>query len=382
MIVKSVPSEEEKSLAEREAALLAQHADKNEESEKTPEAKTEGEEVEAGKEEGTVVIPPEVLDMSGANAPVVPEVPVVETPVAEVPIVETPAVEAPIVDVPLTAKRDLPEDVEAYLKYREETGRGFEDYVNLNRDLSKADPDELLRGYLLETQVGLDASDIATQMEEDYSFDVDIDDQRDINRKTRAKKIDIAKAKEHYAKQQEAYGVPLESRTDAAPRAESEEEVAYKQYLTEAANAEAASKVVGDHFLSTTEALFGAEFKGFEFGIDDQTLTYSPAETSELKKVHSDPSNFTKKFIDEKGLLKDPEGYHRALSIAMNPEKYAKFFYEQGRAGATDATMKGLKNIDMETRSVPAPTTKSGFKVKAVGAPERKGLTIKTIKNL
>ena len=54
----------------------------------------------------------------------------------------------------------LPEDVASYLKYKKDTGRGFEDYVKLNRDFENYDSDTLLREYLTETEEGLDKEDI------------------------------------------------------------------------------------------------------------------------------------------------------------------------------------------------------------------------------
>jgi hypothetical protein len=36
--------------------------------------------------------------------------------------------------------------------------------------------------------------------------------------------------------------------------------------------------------------------------------------------------------LNEDGLIEDAVGYHKALAVAMNPEKFAKFFYEQGKA--------------------------------------------------
>lgn len=339
LIVKEVTAVAEKSTQEVEAELLAKH----DEEVKALEETTEAEAPQASEEEGQVV------DTSGWSDDQI---------IAEI--------KKRGIDYN-SSKKELPEDVEAFIKYKEETGRGFEDYVNLNRDIDQIDPDVLLRDYLLETEVGLDAEDIDIQMEEDYSFDVDLDEESVINRKTRAKKKDIVKAKEFFAKQKEAYGTPLESRTGSAPQVEAEDLEAYKQYLAEVTTLEQENKVRGDHFLKATETLFGSDFKGFDFTIDDQTIKYSPADASELKEIHSDPSNFAKRFIGEDGLLNDAEGYHKALSVGMNPEKFAKFFYEQGRSSATGDTMKKLKNVDMDTRRTPEVGGKGGFQVRAVG---------------
>jgi hypothetical protein len=85
--------------------------------------------------------------------------------------------------------------------------------------------------------------------------------------------------------------------------------------------------------------------------------------------------------LDEQGLMKDASGYHRSLSIAMNPEKFAKFFYEQGQSDATEGTMKGIKNIQMSERRVPEiGKTTDGFQVKAVNPDSGRNLKIRSIK--
>jgi len=79
-------------------------------------------------------------------------------------------------------------------------------------------------------------------------------------------------------------------------------------------------------------------------------------------------------------LLSDAEGYHRSLAMAMHPDKFAQFFYEQGKASATENVMRKTKNIDMKTRNTPEAQAKSGFQVKSVSSPSSNGLKIKSIK--
>jgi hypothetical protein len=129
-----------------------------------------------------------------------------------------------------------------------------------------------------------------------------------------------------------------------------------------------------------TSEVFGNEFKGFEFSIEDNKLVYAPADATELKKIHSDPSNFSKKFIGEDGLLKDPVGYHKALAVAMNPEKFAKFFYEQGKSEAVDDVMRKTKNVNMSTRQAPQSTSVGGTQIRAVDQDSGRGLRIKSKK--
>jgi len=135
-----------------------------------------------------------------------------------------------------------------------------------------------------------------------------------------------------------------------------------------------------DWFYKKTDNVFGSEFKGFEFTLDDKKVTYSPGDATELKKAQSDPNNFIGKFLNEDGLIEDAVGYHKALSIAMNPDKFAKFFYEQGKAEATDDVMRKTKNINMSERKTPEVTSKGGMQIKSLGNDSGRGLKIRSKK--
>ena len=136
-------------------------------------------------------------------------------------------------------------------------------------------------------------------------------------------------------------------------------------------------------FDQKTNELFSNEFKGFEFDVNDKKLVFSPGEASELKSVQSTPANFIGKFLDENGLMKDAKGYHRSLAIAMNPDKFAKYFYEQGIADATENVTKKMKNINMGEQRVPEVSNiKDGLQVKAVNPDSGKSLKIRSIKRI
>mgnify|MGYP003114614355 CR=1 FL=1 len=274
---------------------------------------------------------------------------------------------------------ELPEDVSAYLKYKQETGRGFEDYVKLNRDFEDMDSDSLLREYLISTEDGLDIEDINVLMQ-DYQYNEDEHEESEIKKIKLAKKKAIATAKKYFAKQKEYYKQPLESRTDAISESDSEELKAYRQYLQESKTLEQENLKKRDWFEKKTDDLFNQEFKGFEFKIGDTSLTYSPGSPDELKKLQSTPYNFINRFIGPDGLLKDATGYHRALAIAMNPEKFAQFFYEQGKSSGTEDVMRKTKNINMSERTAPETTVKGGMKIRSLNADSGKGLKIKSVK--
>ena len=99
-----------------------------------------------------------------------------------------------------------------------------------------------------------------------------------------------------------------------------------------------------------------------------------------MKKIQQDASNFVKKFIDNDGLINDAVGYHRSMAIAMNPEKFAKFFYEQGKSTQADDTMRKMKNTDMSMRKAPEVTSKGGMQVKSLNLTQVEDLKIRSRK--
>jgi len=284
----------------------------------------------------------------------------------------------------LTREREeaepLPEDVAAYFKYKKETGRGIDDFVKLSKDFNTMNENTLLKEYLSVTEEGLDELDIQDLMEE-YSYDEELDDESTIKKAKIAKKKVIAKAKKYFTEQKETYKQPLESRGQAQSLEANEEFQAYKQYIESAKTQQEEAERKRQWFVKKTDDVFNDEFKGFEFSLDDKKLVFNPGSASELKKSQESPMNFIQKYLDDNGLMKDAVGYHRSLAVAMNPEKFAKFFYEQGKSEATDDVTRKIKNINMSERRAPEVISKNGFSVKALNPDSGKGLKIRSIKN-
>jgi hypothetical protein len=275
----------------------------------------------------------------------------------------------------------LPEDVAAYMKYKKETGRGFEDFLKLKKDFDAMDPDSLLKEYLAITQEGLDEDDIEALMD-DYRYDEDIDDESKIKKVKIAKKKVVAEAKKFFNEQKEKYKLPLESSGIGISESEKEEYEAYKQYIQQSKTIQEENDRKRKWFDQKSDEVFSKDFKGFEFNINDKKITFSPGDSAELRKIQSNPMNFINKFLDDSGLMKDATGYHKSLSVAMNPEKFAKFFYEQGLADATDDVLRKTKNINMSERRAPEVINKGGMQVKSVTPDSGRSLKIRSIKKV
>lgn len=277
---------------------------------------------------------------------------------------------------------ELPEDVSAFLKYKKETGRGINDFLKLSKDFDSMEPEQLVKDYLSATQEGLDTEDIDALME-DYSYDEDIDDESKIKKTKIERKKIINEAKKFFNNQKEKYKMPLESSPASLSQEEKEEYDLYREYTKQSKTVEEENSRKRQWFTQKTDEVFDNEFKGFEFDVNNKKIAYTPGDAKELKKLQSNPENFIKKFLDESGLIKDAAGYHRSLAIAMNPEKFAKFFYEQGQADATEGTLKGIKNINMSERRAPEVSkTNDGMQVKAMNPDSGRSLKIRSIKRI
>jgi len=279
------------------------------------------------------------------------------------------------------SNEELPEDVAAYFEYKKKTGRGISDYAKLQQDFDSMDEDTLLRNYLATTEDGLDSEDIDVLMS-DYEYDSDIDDESDIKKIKLAKKKAIGKAKRYFNEQKEIYHKPLESSTAKLSESDSKKLEEYDQYIKQATSFEEEQKRRRDWFVEKTEELF-SDFKGFDFKVgEDKILTYKPINAEELKKTNLDTNNFINKFLGENGLMKDAAGFHKALAIASNADRYARFFYEQGLAAGTEDVTKKMKNIKMSERQAPEATSKGGVQIKSLSSDSGRGLKIKKIKRV
>jgi len=378
--VREVGFEEEKSTQETEAALLDKHAE--EQGEPVGEQKVEESVVSA---EGVVV------DVQHAN-----EEEETNTIKAVVPneVLTDDSVLSYIKDRydkdvnnlnDLFDEREsndaLPEDVSAFLKFKKETGRGIEDFVAVNKDYDKANPDDLLYDYWKQTKPHLDNEDIDFELDSKFGFDEEVDEEDEVRRRKIAKKEELVKAKEYFGKQKEQYQMPLESRAEGVPDADREGYEAYRKYVEESKGLQDVSEKKRKIFEEETGKVFNKDFEGFKFSVEGKDLLYKPAEADKLRESQSDINNFITSHLDDEGVIKDAAAYHRSIAVAMNPESFAKFFYEQGKSDAVDDYSKESKNIDMNVRSAPEALSKGGFKVTALNDDHGNRLRIRSPKN-
>lgn len=273
-------------------------------------------------------------------------------------------------------EQSLPEDVAKFMEFKKETGRSFDDYARLQQDWNKVDDTSVMREYYKQTKPHLDAEEIDYLINEEFSYDSELDDDKDIKKKKIAYKEELYKARNHFEGLKEKYKAPLESRAADIPDNYKEALSFYNQYREQSEQETKAQQERSRVFMERTNNLFSDEFKGFEFKAGEKKQIFKPSDVNRVKEVQSDISNFFNQHLDENGIVKDINAYHKALYAAQNADALFNFAYEQGRADATDGIVKETKNIDMNVRENVA-TESGGTKFRAVSADEEFSFKIK-----
>ena len=262
--------------------------------------------------------------------------------------------------------KTLPENLQKVVDFMEETGGTLEDYVRLNQDYSKLENQDLLFEYYKQTKPHLNTEEINFLMEDQFSFDEEEDDERDIRRKKLALKEQVASAKAHLDGQKSKYYEEIK----AGSKLTKEQQKAinfFNRYNKESEVTQKTAKKNSDIFTQKTDQVFNDKFKGFEYDVGDKKYRFNVNNAEEIKNEQSDLSNFTKKFLDKNSALTDAKGYHKSLYTAMNADAVAKHFYEQGKADAMKDSIAKAKNVNMNPRQQHGVVDVGGVKVKVLG---------------
>jgi antitoxin component HigA of HigAB toxin-antitoxin module len=292
------------------------------------------------------------------------EVPTIEEITDEETVTEEEVIEA--LDENETSGKAIPENVQKLMDFMDETGGDLNDYVNLNKDVSGLNGQDALREYYTRTKPHLDSEEIDFLIEDGFSYDEDLDDDRDIKRKKLALKEQVAEAKTYLDGQKSKYYEEIK----AGSKLTGEQQKAidfFNRYNKESEQTNQAVKRSSDVFEKRTNNLFNDKFKGFEYNVGEKKYRYNVKDVDGVKAKQSDINNLMAKFVDENKSLSDAKGYHKAIYTAMNSDAVAQHFYEQGKADALKDSVRKSKNIDMDPRGSHGETTSSGMKVRVLG---------------
>ena len=268
---------------------------------------------------------------------------------------------------------ELPENIQKVVDFMNETGGSLQDYVKLNTDYSSLNEAQLLKEYYENTKPNLDKEEIDFLMEDNFSYDEELDEERDVRKKKIAYKEELAKAKNHLNGLKSKYYEEIKAGSKLNPEQQKAVEF-FNRYNKQEEKATQQKTT----FLNQTNQVFNKDFKGFEYQVGDKKYRFNVKNASEVKTTQSDINNFVKKFLNDKNEMSDARGYHKSLFTAMNPDAVAKHFYEQGKADAMKDSMARTKNVNMDPRGVHENTTlQNGWKVRSVNGVDSSRLKIK-----
>ena len=300
------------------------------------------------------------------------------SPIQEVTEAEVKQVEAEVKEAIRDEKvlgKPLPENIEKLVSFMEETGGTIEDYTRLNADYSNVDDKTLLQEYYKKNKPYLDNSDVELLLE-DFDYDEDIDEERDIRKKKLAFKEEVAKAKSFLEETKSKYYDEIKLR----PGVTQEQQKAmdfFNRYNKEQEQAEQQHQMFKDN----TKKLFSDDFKGFDINVGEKKYKYNIQNVDKVAESQSNITNLVGKFLDENGNVQDVNGYHKAIYAAENVDKIAAHFYEQGKADAVKDVVNKSKNLsDTKARTSQGDVFIDGFKVRAISGADSTKLKIKTKK--
>ena len=270
-------------------------------------------------------------------------------------------------------KTELPEGVDKLVKFIDETGGDLQDYVRLNADYSNIDDNALLKEYYKKTKPHLDDEEIDFVMEENFHYDEDLDDERDIKLKKLAQKEEVSKARSFLDDLKDKYYEEIKSRPT-----QSNEQRKAMDFFNRYKEGEQQAEESRSLFKSKTKDFFQNDFKGFDFNLGEKKFRYGVSNSDSIAETQSSINNILGKFLDDKGNVKQFDEYHKAMYAAQNVDKIASHFYEQGKADAIKDVSVKSKNI---TGEAPRQTSNdslfiNGLKVKAVNGIDSSKLKV------
>ena len=277
---------------------------------------------------------------------------------------------ADAIEESVTSGAKLPENIQKVVDFMDETGGSLEDYVRLNTDYSSLNEDQLLREYYETKYKSYDREDIDFLLADKFSYDEDVDDEREIRLKKLERKQALAEAKNHLDSLKSKYYEEIKMGSRLNPEQQKAVEF-FNRYNKESEEAAKIAERQTSKFKQESAKVFSDKFEGFDYSVGDKKYRFKVKDAGQVKETQGDINNFIKKFLNEKGEMKDAKGYHKSLFTAMNADQVAQHFYEQGKADAVKDSMARTKNVDMNPRGTHEKvTTQNGWTIRAVNDGE------------
>ena len=274
--------------------------------------------------------------------------------------------------------KPLPENIEKLVSFMDEVpGSTIEDYVRLNADYSNVDNSTLLREYYKNTRPHLDYDEVNFLLEDNFKYDEEVDEEREVRKKKLAYKEEIGKAKSYLDGLKDKYYDEIKLKSTVNPDQKKAVDFFNRYNEDEILRTKQRAE-----FERITKDTFNKDFEGFDFDLGEKKFRYGVKNPNEVIENQLDITHFVTKFLADDGSLKDPKGYHKAMYAARNADTIAQHFYEQGKADAVKDVVAKSKNITTEARKEgnAGSVFVNGIKVKSISGADSSKLRIKTKK--
>jgi len=276
-----------------------------------------------------------------------------------------------------TPGMELPENIEKLVEFMNETGGTIEDYVKLNTDYSNFDDNNLLKEYYQKTKPHLSSDEVSFLIEDNFSFDEEVDAERDVKRKKLAYKEAVAEAKQHLEGLKGKYYEELKLGSKLTQQQQKAINF-FDRYNKEQVQANELKQQAKTVFNKETDKVFNEDFKGFDFQVGDKKYRYNVKDMQGVKDDQSDFVTYLKPWISPQNTLQNASDYHKTLFAGKNADAIATHFYEQGKADAVKNMTTQAKNINMDGRKTDSGVVDTGgIKVKAISGDDSSKLKFK-----
>ena len=267
---------------------------------------------------------------------------------------------------------ELPENIQKVVDFMKDTGGTLQDYVRLNADYKNINDVALLKEYYAKTKPYLDQEDVNLLLE-DFSYDEELDDERDVRKKKIAYKEEIGKARNYLEGLKSKYYDEIKLRPGVT-----QEQKKAMDFFNRYKEDEQMQAKTREAFLSENNNFFSNDFKGFDFNVGEKKFRYSVKDANTVKENQSDLKSVIGKFLNNKGTVKNYADYHKALYAARNADTIAQHFYEQGKADAVKEITAKSNNIKDDVRqATPGSVFVNGLKVRSISGSDSTKLKIK-----
>ena len=156
----------------------------------------------------------------------------------------------------------LPDNIDKLVQFMKETGGDIHDYSRLNADYSNVNDEMLLHEYYKKAKPHLNGEERGFIIEDNFSYDEELDEAREVRKKKLAYKEEVAKAKGFLEDLKSEYYEEIKLRPGV-----SKDQKEATEFFNRYQEDRKVNKVQHDSFKAKSKELFDKDFKGFDLSL-------------------------------------------------------------------------------------------------------------------